>query len=292
MNVRRVPDPDSIARPRTLKDARFNKDPYSEQKKAALKREARLRGLNGYGSGSGSATSSVDASSIDGAAATRMAAAGWPVQKPRSFLPQSAAVRSASAKPDTVVSATASPSTKADSDTHLQAPGLTRRGDPPTSATVASRKSTSGAYQPGAVLDHKTETPVVTKTSVPKTNGAHFLARHDTPTPAWAGPLEKLLAEAPSVGPALSLPPHLRKPISAKSNPMLNLDQNYKAANEASRRVLGKSNVQVSSDNKDTINDGALALKMATTDMGIKDSGEVSAVASYKLYAYANSNRV
>jgi|TARA_R110002003_G_scaffold207_3_gene16012 hypothetical protein len=101
-----------------------------------------------------------------------------------------------------------------------------------------------------------------------------------------------LLAEAPSVGPALSLPPHLRKPISAKSNPMLNLDQNYKAANEASRRVLGKSNVQVSSDNKDTINDGALALKMATTDMGIKDSGEVSAVASYKLYAYANSNRV
>jgi hypothetical protein len=58
---------------------------------------------------------------------------------------------------------------------------------------------------------------------------------------------------------------------------MLDLDQNYKAASEASRRVSGKSNVEVSSDNE-AIDDNALAWKMATTDMGIEDPGEVSAV--------------
>jgi hypothetical protein len=75
-----VPDPDSVARPGTLKDPRLCKDPYAEQKKAVLKREMRFQGLNSMAA---SRSGSISSSSGSTAPAVRAPLGTWPAQVPR-----------------------------------------------------------------------------------------------------------------------------------------------------------------------------------------------------------------
>jgi hypothetical protein len=71
-----VPDPDSIARPGTLKDPRLHKDPYAEQKKSAMKREMRFQ--------STSRGDSISSASGSSAPAVRAPLGAWPAQAVRS----------------------------------------------------------------------------------------------------------------------------------------------------------------------------------------------------------------
>jgi len=67
-----VPDPDSIARPGILKDPRLHKDPYADQKKAALKREMKFQ--------SNSRAASISSASGSSAPAVRAPLGAWPAQ--------------------------------------------------------------------------------------------------------------------------------------------------------------------------------------------------------------------
>jgi hypothetical protein len=115
--------------------------------------------------------------------------------------------------------------------------------------------------------------------------------------PAWAIPLEKLLAEGTSSKPAsASMPPPLRQSLMISTTPegqayihqdgdlsfpagshrsFTSLEADYEAALEASRPVSGAS-VWASIDHEDNVNDNVLAWQLATADLGIDDVKEVS----------------
>jgi hypothetical protein len=124
-----------------------------------------------------------------------------------------------------------------------------------------------------------------------------------TSLPAWAGPLEKALAEDTSKGSVLptqtevkSVPPHLRKickvismsapsdrrrelhPVTTKHQPaLLDLTASSKAACEATRQVLGSKIYAPSTvDDADLLRREASTAKMTTPSNGLKDVGDVS----------------
>jgi hypothetical protein len=123
------------------------------------------------------------------------------------------------------------------------------------------------------------------------------------PMPAWAGPLERALAEDTPKGPiqstqteVKSLPPHLRKTdksINASAGPGANhkldpvatsydlagldLNARFEAACAATRRVSGSEKVLRSTGNDTGLIQGeALAPKMATPYNGLKEVNQVS----------------
>jgi hypothetical protein len=121
--------------------------------------------------------------------------------------------------------------------------------------------------------------------------------------PAWAGPLEKLLAESISKqstttakSALVSIPPHLRKikkvaraatdcangqqgnnlsPISTSYSHSISLEARYEAAEEASRRVSNTSASAIM-NHQDQFDDNALDWILTTADLGSKDVQEVS----------------
>ncbi|KAH7078991.1 hypothetical protein BKA63DRAFT_255846 [Paraphoma chrysanthemicola] len=279
-----VPDPDSIARPGRLADPRLNRDPYAEQKKAALKREAQLRGL----AGAADSASSSSFSSND-AATSQARAAGWPVQMPRSYLPQSIALDAPATTPPTNSITKSKDNSTGKPYDHAVQTTPSKQGAAQGLPVSGGTGIDSAVNANGATLTAKKIHPI---------DPTQVSARDRAPMPGWAGPLEKLLGEhtaktTPSIEPVKSLPPHLRKASKASKdgNPSqqttapasvthqsLDLDRQFEAATEALRRVSGHSaghgSIEALADDEDTIGDGALAWRMATTDIRTADAKE------------------
>ncbi|KAH7078290.1 hypothetical protein FB567DRAFT_132017 [Paraphoma chrysanthemicola] len=279
-----VPDPDSIARPGRLADPRLNKDPYAEQKKAALKRDARLRGL----AGTAYSTSSSSVSS-NGVSGNRATAAGWPVQMPRSYLPQLLALDAPATTPHT-------DSLVKSNDNGTGKPYVHAVQTTPTKQGEAQGLPVSAGTRVVSAVDSNNATLTANKTR--SIDPAQTSVRDRASMPGWAGPPEKLLGEhaakaTPAIEPAKHLPPHLRtagkaskdtNPSQQTSRPAyvnhqpLDLDRQFEAATETLRSVSGHSagngGIEALADDEDTISDGALAWKMATTDIGTADAKE------------------
>ncbi|KAF2032217.1 hypothetical protein EK21DRAFT_87341 [Setomelanomma holmii] len=288
------PDPNLIARPGALKDARFNKDPYAEQKRAALKREARMRGLNGYAARSLSSTSSSSA------ATTRAAAAGWPMQESRTCMPQDLALEPTSTRtaPATAADDT---STSTDANASIETGGCEGRTARPISQghpLQSSSTSLSAAAAAAPSVPGRRNTKLApTSVRTPLLPAAEYasLTGGNNSIPAWTGPLEKLLElntlqrpRPPVQQAGKSIPPHLRKsaPTAGRVADNQNrdsgdgysklagkdLDAHFQAVQQASRRVSGKSATEMFADEEDTMSDSALAWRLATTDLGIDNA--------------------
>jgi hypothetical protein len=222
------PDPNSIARPGGLKDPRFNKDPYAEEKKAAMKREMRL---HGYHSPLGSTVIS-----INGATASRPAVGSWPVQAACSSGMPTPPLTS---PPVSINENSIKPVAEVSTPTIA----LTTPKSPP--AYDPMRKVTQATME---------DLPIMTMGSAKVSKFVRAASPEKSSLPAWAGPLEKALAEdtlktplvpGSAASTTISIPTHMRRqlsdgdsrPLAAARYQPLSLDAHFEQACDTTRRV-------------------------------------------------------
>ncbi|KAF2823568.1 hypothetical protein CC86DRAFT_69542 [Ophiobolus disseminans] len=251
------PDPDFIAKPGVLKDPRFNKDPQAVQKKAAMKREMRLLGYEGDFIGdSFSSSSSVSVESTAQTAA-HPALSKWPAQVIRSSYPTALA----SAKAET-------PTPSRGMSSARMAPFV------PARAQITSTTKGTMENFPVMPVENKQVRPLTVANDQP----AHIAK---TNTPAWAGPLEKLLAEGmahertPSAKPASTSTQSNERKSTNSQRESLDLDAQFRAASEASRRISDTttSNITV---NEEVMSNGT-ALSQKSAQKGAEQEAHVQA---------------
>lgn len=218
-----TPDPNYIARPGVLKDPRFNKDPHAEHKKAAMKREMRLRGFT-----DDTDDTSRSSSSSVGPTVPQPELSKWPALVIRSTYPD--ALTHSQATPIATASEPDSAPISLQADTpSLSIPAHGRTGRTmqaqarpfvPASAPVVSTEKGSMENFPVRPLDYShIRSPTASKN----------LPRSESPVkngmPIWAASLEKLLAEGLArerslsvQPPTISTPPHKRKADTGSVN--------------------------------------------------------------------------
>lgn len=213
------PDPDSIARPGGFKDPRFNKDPYAEEKRAALKREMQFQGYRSQASST--------ATPLTGATAVRPPVGSWPAQP----------VRLAGVMAHPIVSPRISIK-EASSKSLADTPGLRlTQLDGPTSPRPSVVKSPKHNIAKSMMEElpiicmspRRMSTPVDIRSSMVA------IPPEKSSLPAWAGPLERALGEdtsqtqliAGQPSSACYIPPHLRKRVGRLTPEMLQRNALY-----------------------------------------------------------------
>jgi hypothetical protein len=250
-------DPAYIASPGQLKDPRFNKDRYEAGRLKATRKDAARL------------SSASPMSSASGS--NNLNAGKWPPQVRRSGEP----VRS--------------PSVSAPSSSTSE-PANAEQGGPIGRNVHVPAKEYVENFEVKPPNSHTPVTP-------PRVTPPRSVSPVKISLPAWAGPLEKALAEdtskisvLPTQTEVKSIPPHLRntsnvvstgppseqlrelRPVAIKHQPaLLDLDASFKAACEITRRVSGsKTSMPSAVNDADLLRREASTSKTATPHGGRK----------------------
>ena len=244
------PNPDDVAKPGKLKDPRFNRDPQEERRKAASKRDARL--------GVSSPTSPRESAPAVNSLAN--AHPGWNNWSARTL--QSAQSVSASATNVSLPVNTPLLVVSASQGNAVNSSSYGRPVVPAPTATLTTTTSANTSTATPVPKEAKTYSPVMrqvtSKPSAPSKLSIRFTSQPESIAsksgiPAWAGPLEKLLAEGKanersSMATSSSPKGYTVNPGNDVERPQpqakprsVDMDAHYKAATEASRRVTNTS---------------------------------------------------